>query len=246
MTIHRYFRLMALTTTELICTVPFATYFVYVNIKSGVQPYLGWENLHYDWSYVGQIPSVLWRADPTAVTTLELQRWLAVVCAFVFFAYFGIADEARKHYLYVLQSITNFCRVPLPYFRFGRNFATSTISRYAHFPNHPWSDSHSYCSFGPSTPQSLQFKHIDSILPVFVRRPDTAVTKEFSEFSSTSTLYLDEKLQPTSPPVTVSPSSMRDSFYSEPESFAHAFWAYRVKYLYHLSSNAVFYFLFSD
>lgn len=29
---------------------------------------------------------------------LELSRWLLVVCALVFFSFFGFAEEARKNY----------------------------------------------------------------------------------------------------------------------------------------------------
>lgn len=105
LTVNRYFRLMALATIELICTIPFATYFIIINASGGqVFPYKGWADLHFHWSFVGQFPATLWRLDHKAEIALELTRWLVVVCAFVFFAFFGFADEARRNYKRVITS----------------------------------------------------------------------------------------------------------------------------------------------
>jgi hypothetical protein len=41
---------------------------------------------------------MLWRADKAIERDLEMSRWLFLVCAFVFFGFFGFADEARKNY----------------------------------------------------------------------------------------------------------------------------------------------------
>lgn len=56
-------------------------------------------------SRVDQIPAVLWRADPTANVSIEMSRWLVVVCGLVFFAFFGFADEAQKHYKLAFDSV---------------------------------------------------------------------------------------------------------------------------------------------
>jgi len=36
---------------------------------------------------------------------LELSRWSVIFCAFLFFGFFGFADEARKNYRFAFQSV---------------------------------------------------------------------------------------------------------------------------------------------
>lgn len=99
MNIYRYFRLMALAMTEVLCTIPISSFFVYNNAYGNqINTYRGWSDLHYHWSFVGQYPSVLWRSDSRSIAGLEMTRWLAVACAMVFFFFFGFAEEARRHY----------------------------------------------------------------------------------------------------------------------------------------------------
>ena len=99
LTLHRYFRLMALATVELLCTTPFSSYFIYLDATSmPISPYKGWADLHFDYSRVDQVPSVIWHLSSTEAVALELTRWLMVVCALVFFLFFGFAEEARRNY----------------------------------------------------------------------------------------------------------------------------------------------------
>jgi pheromone a factor receptor len=95
----RYFRLMALAMTEILCTIPLASFMIWLNSAAlPVQPWVSWEYVHYDFSRVVQYPSVLWTMNYLVVVAIQLTRWLVVICAFVFFAFFGFAAEARKNY----------------------------------------------------------------------------------------------------------------------------------------------------
>ncbi len=90
---------MALAAVEASLTTPLACFSVYLNATgSTVEPYINWANVHYNFSRVEQIPSLIWRSDPMTVLSLELTRWVVVLCAFVFFGFFGFAEEARKRY----------------------------------------------------------------------------------------------------------------------------------------------------
>ncbi|PPQ64993.1 hypothetical protein CVT26_015702 [Gymnopilus dilepis] len=103
---NRFFRLMALAGIEVICCVPLSITTIILNATRGeVRPWISWEDTHYGFSRVDQIPSVLWRADPTANVSIEMSRWLVVVCGLVFFAFFGFADEAQKHYKLAFDSV---------------------------------------------------------------------------------------------------------------------------------------------
>ncbi len=88
-----------MSVVELLFILPATIYLLYVNIHViPVEPWISWEDTHFDYSNVIQVPSVVWQASPTGLATLEYSRWLVIACAFVFFAFFGFGEEARKHY----------------------------------------------------------------------------------------------------------------------------------------------------
>jgi len=101
----RYFRLMGLAAIEILCTVPLGAWSISLNVAAGVQPWRGWEDTHTDFSRVDQYPAFLWRSNKVNERSLELTRWSVVICAFVFFFFFGFADEARRHYRIALNSV---------------------------------------------------------------------------------------------------------------------------------------------
>ena len=90
---------MALALTSLIITVPLGIYEIYSNtVDAPVQPWTSWKDVHYGFSRVDQYPAFLWRAIPALAVPIELSRWTVPAIAFIFFAYFGFAEEARRHY----------------------------------------------------------------------------------------------------------------------------------------------------
>ncbi|KAF8884489.1 pheromone A receptor-domain-containing protein, partial [Infundibulicybe gibba] len=103
---NRYFRLMCLAGVEVLCTVPLGAYAIYLNASVGkISPWRGWADTHSGFSRVDQIPALLWRMNPVISTSVELSRWLPIVCAIIFFGFFGFAEEARKNYRSAVQSI---------------------------------------------------------------------------------------------------------------------------------------------
>ncbi|KDQ27855.1 hypothetical protein PLEOSDRAFT_1076893 [Pleurotus ostreatus PC15] len=98
MTANRYLRLMILSSTESLLTVPLSIYVIVVNATlQPVQPWLSWEETHFDYWRVGQFPRVLW-AGTFVEGSLESGRWMVVVCALVGWAFFGTGEEAKKWY----------------------------------------------------------------------------------------------------------------------------------------------------
>jgi Pheromone A receptor len=57
-----------------------------------------WTNVHSNYSRIPQIPKIVWKSNPRNVFALEMFRWSLVLCAFLFFAFFGLAGEAWQHY----------------------------------------------------------------------------------------------------------------------------------------------------
>ncbi|KAH7882760.1 pheromone A receptor-domain-containing protein [Phlebopus sp. FC_14] len=102
----RYFRLMGLAGIEVLCTVPLGAYSIYLNSTAEpIQRWISWSNTHYDFSRVGQYPSVVWHENQLTVISIQLSRYFIIICALIFFAFFGFADEAKRNYRLAYESV---------------------------------------------------------------------------------------------------------------------------------------------
>jgi len=105
LTYNRYWRLVILATVDFTLTLPLAIWFMVSNATySVVRPWVSWDQTHFGYSRVFQFPIVV--IGPADIVSQELYRWSAVLCAFVFFAFFGFADEAKKNYRLLASTIT--------------------------------------------------------------------------------------------------------------------------------------------
>jgi pheromone a factor receptor len=85
--------------TEMMCTAPLAAFVIWLNATTQpIEPWKGLADAHFDFSRFEQLPAVIWRQNHLLVVSMELTRWLPPICAFIFFTFFGFAEEARKHY----------------------------------------------------------------------------------------------------------------------------------------------------
>lgn len=107
LTRNRYIRLMVISATEMLGTIPLGTVWIVKAAKLGVSPWRGWTYTHENYSVVNQVPASIWKNDSNSVFALEMYRWSLVLCAFLFFALFGFADEARQHYRRVYTTIAS-------------------------------------------------------------------------------------------------------------------------------------------
>jgi pheromone a factor receptor len=81
------------------CSVPIGVISVYFSTKGvPLAPWISWAETHYDFGRVAYIPAFFWRGNKAFEVAVELTRWLFPASAFLFFALFGFASEARKHY----------------------------------------------------------------------------------------------------------------------------------------------------
>jgi len=97
---------MLISTTEILGTIPLATYYIVFDAKLGVSPY-SWTSTHRHYSEIIQVPASIWKNDYNTALTLEMFRWSLVFCAFIFFALFGFAGEARQNYRRMYASTTS-------------------------------------------------------------------------------------------------------------------------------------------
>lgn len=102
-----YFRLMGLAGMDIVFTIPLGAFIIYLNAsRTPIQQWVSWANIHSDFQLIEQFPSVVWHQDQLTVAGIELTRYTVVFCAFLFFAFFGFADEARRNYRIVYTSFT--------------------------------------------------------------------------------------------------------------------------------------------
>jgi pheromone a factor receptor len=178
LTYSRYWRLAALSSVDFCFTIPLATWNIVVNTTVGtVHPYVSWEYAHWGYSRVFQYPRVSLVKFPTIIYSLETTSWAAVLCAFVFFGFFGFADEAKKNYRLLASTVSK----RLGYTTFTESAAIS--------------DSMVKSGTGSKTGASL---------PVFLAHETHAKRDSFDSFSdklSTSIILneYDLKAQPYSP-----------------------------------------------
>jgi hypothetical protein len=104
-----------------------------------IYPWISWEDTHFNYSFVGQYPSFEWRANASLATALEFTRWTPVFATFIFFLFFGFAEEARKHYRLAYSFASSRLRLP----EIGSSRASSSS------PNSPAS------SFGPGLKKGM-------------------------------------------------------------------------------------------
>ena len=99
LTLSRYFRLMALAMSDIIFTTSLATFMMWLNATATpIGPWRSWADTHFDFNRVEEFPALFWRSDHLTVISIEFSRWVGPLCAILFFAFFGFADEARKNY----------------------------------------------------------------------------------------------------------------------------------------------------
>ena len=95
----RYYRLMSLAMLDTLLTIPFAAYTIWVNAaESPIAPWEGLANVHIDFGRVEQIPAVEWQLSHLFVVSVNISKWAIVFCAFLFFGFFGFAEESRRSY----------------------------------------------------------------------------------------------------------------------------------------------------
>jgi len=186
--LSRYIRLMILCGIDIVCTIPLGAWGLYNQMTLDVVvPWPGWKAVHANGSLVGQIPSALWRSDQNSITALELTRWSSVMCAIIFFIFFGFADEAKRNYSSALRSVAK----RVGYTSFQPDLSAS------------WAYTRGSKTFGrrPMSEASLE----NVILPVFEKEPQTPTSGKINPFGSpygstitVSTTYESDTKRPRS------------------------------------------------
>ncbi|KAI0078459.1 fungal pheromone STE3G-protein-coupled receptor [Panus rudis PR-1116 ss-1] len=115
MTVNRYFRLMLLSCLEILLTVPLSSFSIYINNYGlTLSPWISWEDTHFNFSHVEHITGAIWRSSRPYYVSVEMSRWIYPFSAFLFFALFGFAEEARRNYIRAFWWIANLVGIRRP------------------------------------------------------------------------------------------------------------------------------------
>lgn len=106
LTANRYLRLQGMAIADLLVSVPISLFSLIFNAAyNPMNPWISWADTHADFFRVQQWPSLWWRQSNVLGVTIELNRWMPIVAAIVYFGFFGFAQEARKNYRSALDSV---------------------------------------------------------------------------------------------------------------------------------------------
>ena len=100
----RYIRLICFSACDLLVGIPVMLFYLYMTITS-LAPFPGLTQEHNNFSQILQLPAAAWRADTLDELSFELNRWIIIFGAFVFFAIFGFTEESRNNYRAMLQYV---------------------------------------------------------------------------------------------------------------------------------------------
>ena len=104
-TYSRYWRLMFMAITDFCFTIPLAMWAIVSDALSGTsQRWISWGILHSEYSQVRGYPRA--SVSRRFINGIEIERWSAVLCAFAFFGFFGLSNEAKKNYRLLASAIS--------------------------------------------------------------------------------------------------------------------------------------------
>jgi hypothetical protein len=101
----RFLRLIALSSTEMLLSTPFSTWVLVQNIGA-IVPAQSWADVHYQFSriYYASLTDRSWTA--TTFALVNFSRWIPVFTAFLYFAFFGMQEEAMSGYVSAWGAMT--------------------------------------------------------------------------------------------------------------------------------------------
>ncbi|KIJ47226.1 hypothetical protein M422DRAFT_164127, partial [Sphaerobolus stellatus SS14] len=120
--ISRYIRLMALSSIEVVWEIAANLYVIIFDLtRFGLQPYVSWTFVHFDFNRIGQFPRFL--IPDSQFQAVLVQWWIVPAACMAFFLFFGTGEEAMKDYATVGNWIKKYIFrqtiVPKPHSQFG-------------------------------------------------------------------------------------------------------------------------------
>lgn len=109
LTSYRYFRLMLFASLDAFIFLPLNIVLLVFGANQPFYPWNGLADLHINFSRVGLFPAALWRTNQHTITEILITPGASIGSAFMFFAFFGLAEEARVHYRLLFNATREWC-----------------------------------------------------------------------------------------------------------------------------------------
>ncbi|KAH9943674.1 putative fungal pheromone GPCR, STE3-type [Amylocystis lapponica] len=92
----RYLRLMAMSLVEMFWAITIITINLSFEYRAGLRPWISWDNVHSDFSRIGQFPLILLPASTLRWTSFLW--WSTPISAYIFFIFFAFGQDALQEY----------------------------------------------------------------------------------------------------------------------------------------------------
>ncbi|KDQ50778.1 hypothetical protein JAAARDRAFT_141333 [Jaapia argillacea MUCL 33604] len=120
LTKRRYLRLMTIASGEIVCGLPILLFNLAITTQSPTYPWISWEDTHYNFSRVIQVPAVEWRSVGELFVFVKTSLLLPPLAAVLFVVFSGLVGDAVRNYRVPLDFVANRCCfwrkvVPTPY-----------------------------------------------------------------------------------------------------------------------------------
>lgn len=96
LTTSRYFRLMAMAIVQMVWTSVVLATNMWFTLRPGLRPWISWEDVHFNFSYVGQFPTVF--IPRTILRFMFFCWWTIPISSVLFFIFFAFGKDAVKEY----------------------------------------------------------------------------------------------------------------------------------------------------
>jgi pheromone a factor receptor len=96
-----FYRVFILTAVDAMFTIPLSILVVYINaVQVPIYPYVGWADLHYNFSRVDTFTTeqIAAQNDPWLTFSKVWSQWIYVLCALVFFMVYGTSMDFVRFY----------------------------------------------------------------------------------------------------------------------------------------------------
>jgi hypothetical protein len=104
----RFLRLIAISSVEMLLSIPFSTWVMAQNVRV-MQFTQSWADLHYQFSRIIYASVDSRSVSSEAFALLNFSRWIPVFTAFLYFAFFGMQEEAMSGYASAWEALRRAC-----------------------------------------------------------------------------------------------------------------------------------------
>ncbi|KAG8751844.1 a-factor receptor [Serendipita sp. 396] len=111
----KYYRLLGMTLLISLIHFPIVLGIMLYNaIKVPTQPWISWDDTHFDFNRINYLSREIVETIPDIVTISSISYWSIALCGYTYFFFFGTGTEARRQYRVALVAVCRRFGIELP------------------------------------------------------------------------------------------------------------------------------------